>query len=135
MGAGEYPSLRGGFYGWETMPDGNTFRWTNGRGRVVLSRPSMGDLRLNLYVASGRPTQAPLAQLSVWVDGVRVGERTLARGYTFENWELTVPEDSLPATSEVEIELRSDTWVPQDIGLNEDPRELGVMVDRIEIMP
>ncbi|GEM_PF-1709779 len=133
MGPGEYPYLRGGFYGWETMPEGATFRWTNGLGRIVLSRPSMGDLNLNLSVASGRPSLAQPAQLSVWVNGVSVGERTLAQGYTFETWSLTVPEDDLPATSEVEIELRSDTWVPQAIGYSEDSRELGVMVDRVEI--
>lgn len=133
MGPGEYLYLRGGLYGWETTSDGTTFRWTNGTGRMVLSRPSTGDLRLRLHVASGRPSQASPAQLSVWVNGVRVGERTLAYGYTFETWNLKVPKNYLAETSEVEIELRSDTWVPQAIGFNEDPRELGVMVDRVEI--
>ena len=133
MGPGEYPYLRGGFYGWETMPDGTTFRWTNGMGRIVLPRPSMGDLRLDLSVAGGCPSQVPLVQLSVWVNGVPVGERTLDYGYTFETWNLTVPQGYLPATSEVEIELRSDTWVPKDVGYNEDPRELGVMVDWVEV--
>jgi hypothetical protein len=133
MGPGEYSYLRGGFYGWETMPDGITFRWTNGIGRVVLSRPSVRDLCLNLRVASGRPSQAQPVRLSVWVNGVPVGERTLAHGYAFETWNLTVPEDIVPVTSEVEIELRSDIWVPKAVGYNEDPRELGVMVDRVEI--
>ena len=135
VGASDYGSLVRGFHGKEQMPDGTTFRWTNGIGRVVLSRPSMRDLRLDLSVASGRPPQAPLAKLSVWVNGVLVGEQTLAHDHTFEIWNLTVPEDYLPAISEVEIELRSDTWVPQAIGYNEDPRELGVMVDSIKIMP
>ena len=133
VGASDYGSLVRGFHGKEQMPDGTTFRWTNGIGRVVLSRPSMGDLRLDLSVASGRPPQAPLAKLSVWVNGVLVGEQTLAHDHTFETWNLTVPEDYLPAASEVEIELRSDTWAPKDVGYNEDPRELGVMVDWVEI--
>jgi hypothetical protein len=135
VGASDYGFLVRGFHGKEQMPDGTTFRWTNGIGRVVLSRPSTGDLRLDLSVASGRPPQAPLAKLSVWVNGVLVGEQTLVHDHTFEIWNLTVPEDYLPAISEVEIELRSDTWVPQAIGYNEDPRELGVMVDWIKIVP
>jgi len=133
MGPGEYPYLRGGFYGWETMTDDTTFRWTNGTGRVVLSRPSMKDLRLNLRVASGRPPQVQPSQLSVWVNGVPIGERTLAYGYTFETWDLTVPQDYVSATSMVEVELRSDTWVPQAIGYNDDPRTLGIMVDWIRV--
>jgi hypothetical protein len=133
MGSGEYPYLRGGFYGWDTMLDGTTFRWTNGAGRVALPRPAVQDWHLHLRVASGRPPQVPPARLSVLVNGVLVGERRLAYGYTFETWDLAVPQDYVAATSEVEIELRSDTWMPQAIGYNEDPRELGVMVDWLQV--
>ena len=134
MEAGEYPYLRGGFYGLETASDGLTYRWTNGLARIQMSRQDGESALLRLRVAGGRP--AAEASISVAVNGTVVAEENLPAGFIFQTLEITVPSSVLDVDSQKTIiEILSDTWTPRTAGYPGDPRQLGVVVDWIEWKP
>jgi hypothetical protein len=134
MGPGEYSYLRGGFYGWATMPDGVTYRWTSGAATVAVPRPNEGGLRLSVRAAGGRLPEIKPATMTLLVAGLPVAEGVVPNGFGFENLSFFIPADRLPSgTDTVEIELRSDTWVPRAVGYNDDPRSLGIAVDWIRV--
>jgi hypothetical protein len=128
MGSGELPYVPAGFYGRETAPDGTTFRWTDGNGRLRL-RVSPQVRRLMLRT-SGPPPHLPPVKLTVFIEGTIAGA-----------WEQTsdfaVHTVDVPAMASADgwlhIELRSDRWVPEEAGLGDDDRRLGVVVDWVAV--
>lgn len=134
MEAGEYPYLRGGFYGLEIAADGLTFRWTNGSARIQIPVQANSGALLRLRVAGGRPREETL--ISVAVNGVVVANDSLPPGFAFETLEVAVPSSVLNLNSqEAVLELLSDTWIPHEAGYQGDTRRLGVLVDWIEWSP
>jgi hypothetical protein len=140
MGAGDYPYLAGGFYGWETTTEGFTYRWTGPVARIRVPTGDGAGALLRVRAAGGRPAGFDEVHLAVSVNGVFVAERSLPAGWSFETLEIAVPESalglgaSLPA-GETLIELDSDTWQPMAAGQSADSRELGSVVDWIEWEP
>nr|MBC7244967.1 glycosyltransferase family 39 protein [Chloroflexota bacterium] len=131
MEAGEYPYLRGGFYGCETATDGMTYRWTNGLGRIQVPKRDGAGALLRLRVAGGRPVEEVL--ISVVVNGTVVAEEWLPAGFVFQTLEMTVPSSALGVDSQgATVEIKSDTWMPSTAGYPGDTRQLGVLVDWIE---
>jgi len=83
----------------------------------------------------GRPAAAPPAIVHVLVGARELGAVRVTGG--FREYDLAIPADlatSAAAAGEpVRITLRTDTWNPlRTIGAP-DPRDLGVMVDRVTV--
>jgi len=128
MGPGELPYLRQGFHDRETTPEGVTFRWTDGDGVITL--PVANDVsQLRLRVA-GPPADILRPTLRVFIDGEVVGAWKLPDG--FVTLQTAIPPQAA-ADGRLEIELRSDTWVPRQAGRGDDERRLGVVVDWISV--
>jgi len=136
MGAGEYPYLGGGFYGYESTAEGLTYRWTEGLASIQLPRPETVNTTLRLQVAGGRPSGAPEAYLSILVNGTAIASEYLPSGFTFQTLEFSLPSELLETDSQaITVELQSNTWAPLASGYGADSRELGVVVDWIECVP
>ncbi len=140
MGAGDYPYLAGGFYSWETMPDGLTYRWSGPVARIRLPDWDGAGALLRIRAAGGRPAGFDAVHLSILVNGVSVAEQSLSAGWSFQTLEIIVPQAildrgaGLPVEENL-IELRSDIWQPLATGQSTDSRELGSVVDWVEWEP
>ncbi len=105
-----------------------TYRWTQARSTLTLPRlgPFPGG-RVVLWLHPGiRPEGSPPARIELEANGVRLGGRTLEEGlqpYAFD----------LPpvAAADLRLTLVSPTFSPG----GGDPRQLGVIVDRVRIAP
>jgi hypothetical protein len=73
--------------------------------------------------------------VTVSFNGQPIGVIDVASG--FQTYRLTLPADlvALAATMDApaEIRLESTVWVPRDFLGGSDDRQLGVMLDRVEI--
>lgn len=132
LGVGSYPYLVAGFYAVEQAPDGHIYRWTASSAQVELPWP--GDdqapitLEASVNVSGQRPTQVPNPTVSLWAEGQLIAEGVAPAGETVMTLQGTVPALTNVGQPPLEIELRSDVFVPSDYGLGADERELGVQV-------
>jgi hypothetical protein len=115
---------------------GVTFRWTRRLSLVsVLGLPRASRaivLRLN---DGGRPAAAGPARVSVSLADRPLGTVAVAQGFHDYSLPLTPELLDLAARSEEPLLLRliSTTWMPRDVLGTPDDRQLGVMVDRIDV--
>jgi hypothetical protein len=95
-------------------------RWTDGAAVVVLATPiSATMVRLSGWAWS------PGAQVRIAVDGATAFAQTLPAGA----FKLDLPQAGSVRT----IAIDSSTFVPRLLGINDDPRRLGVMIESITI--
>ena len=123
------------FHAKETT-EGRTFRWSERQSFVIVDRVRPGDRTLALWMSDGgRPPAAPPAIVHVLVGARELGAVHVTNG--FREYELAIPADLAAAEGAagepVRITLRTETWNPlRTIGAP-DPRDLGVMVDRVTV--
>jgi len=122
----ELPAEGHGFYAWETTPNGTRFRWT----RRWASQPVQAPPGLTGLSVSIRATHPDIAERPVDVV-VYWGPRKVARETLRDHvWlRISLPEPSPTASGVPVLSFEVDrTWNPQERGVSEDARELGVMV-------
>ena len=116
---------------------GVTYRWTADRSLVwiVGTLPNARALTLRLS-RGGRPPEADEARVSVFLDDQPLGTIAVADD-AFHSYTLPIPASlaSAVAATDTAATLRLETppWVPLDLLGLPDRRELGVMLDRVEI--
>jgi hypothetical protein len=83
----------------------------------------------------GRPTAAEPARVDVFFDDLRLGSIDVGSG--FQAYRLPLPAGAAEAAARRDAPARlrvvSTTWRPSEFLGGSDGRELGVMVDRVEI--
>ncbi len=130
VGTTDFGSVLDGFYGKEMAGD-VTFRWTESEASLSLPAEVLQQAdTLILSLAAYRPEEDPVA-LSVVFDGTL--QTTLAVEDDFDVY--TVPlAAQVPAGDAVTLTLQTDSWSPLAAGVGEDGRDLGVMVDWVELV-
>lgn len=128
MEAGELGYLVGGFYEREISPAGETYRWTDGTASLRLPVESHG--REMILRVAGPPLAIAPATVTVVVDGVVAATWQQAHGFDVRAVELP---PAAAADGWLDVELRSDTWIPSAAGVSDDGRQLGIVVDWIQI--
>jgi hypothetical protein len=129
VGVSDFIYLGAGWHGKERLPDGTTVRWTGGAVELMFPSPhsTAGDMHLKIrMVASAHSGQAPTEVR------LRNGADTVASwqvGATWAEYETTLPAPMLGAG----LVLETDVWNPAALGLGQDTRDLGVMVDWISV--
>jgi Dolichyl-phosphate-mannose-protein mannosyltransferase len=122
------------FHGKENA-SGRTMRWSQDQSFVFLKTIPARAREVVLTMSSGgRPDSAPPAAVSVYLDERPLGAATVADGfhpYVFPLPAHTV--DSATADSPPRLILRSSVWNPSHLLGGPDDRELGVMVDRVQV--
>jgi hypothetical protein len=136
-GAGGYPYLRAGFYGWDMGANGQIARWTDGNGLMIVpwpdsDRTSPASFCLNLKVAGGRPESESSVKLQVVAEDRPIFEQTLNR--SFEPEQLFIPVEALANHNQPQLEIRLDstTWQPE--GNGEGSRHLGVLFYGLQLL-
>jgi hypothetical protein len=109
-----------------------SYRWTRNVSYLSLVSIPPDARTLAIWMENGgRPPAAPPADVEVFVDDVKVGAVRVGPGrqlYTFE-----LPAAVVSADGAATIRLRTTTWNPRaTLGVADD-RDLGVMVDRVEV--
>ena len=123
--------------GGKEITEGRTFRWT-GRQSFVSVRGLTGREREVVLVLQdgGRHEAAPPAVVEVYVADAAepLGRITVKGG--FADYRLPIPPEALKAmmaSTGRQLRLVTSVWKPSEFSASTDTRDLGVMVDRVEI--
>jgi hypothetical protein len=116
--------------------EGRTIRWTGPQCFIAVPGLTGTETTLTLVMHDGgRPTNAPAAAVEVAFDGEPLGTIQVESG--FRTYVLPLPPDAVrrAATRDdpAQLRFRSTVWVPRQLLGGSDDRELGVMIDRVEI--
>ena len=123
-----------GFHARERIEkEGFDFRWTAGEASALFS-PVRGFSPGQLIVRA-RPPSSDAVDVAVAVGGLPAGTLHVPPG-GFSDLSLDLPEgvlDLFDGTAPVRIGLRSSVFVPKAAGAGDDPRPLGIAIDRISL--
>ena len=112
------------------------FRWTGASSEVSLIGLDAGATEVVIWMShGGRPSAAPSPDVTVSLGGVTLG--SVVPDDEVRPYRFAVPRTLAArlAASDDAAELRLDvsTWSPQQLLGTPDPRELGVMVTRVQV--
>lgn len=116
--------------------NGVTYRWTRDRSfvSIIATLPDAELLTLHMN-NGGRPTVAGAARVRLTLNDRPLGSFTVTEG--FQPYTVTIPASlsrEVAAREEAsELQIETSTWVPREFSSEPDNRELGVMLDRVEI--
>ncbi len=122
-----------GFYHIEDLPDGNRkYRWTKGTAKVLVP----GESKFRIRMRAWRPDFLPKVNMEVFTKNTLAAViQLLTPGSSpsdFQDYEVVIPanliEDPLTLT------LVVPTWNPKDALNVPDLRDLGVMIEEIEVI-
>jgi hypothetical protein len=124
------------FHAKETHANGTTFRWSRDVSYVNLQGLTAASHRLVFVMDDGRrPAQVPRATVQVAMNDQPIG--TVQVGSDFKPYELAIPPALAAAVgatgAPVRLTLRTNTWRPKAVLGVPDDRELGVMIDRVDV--
>ena len=123
-------------FGGKEITEGRTFRWTTRQSYVAVRGLTGREREVVLTMQDGgRPPSAEPAVVEVLLGDVSLGRITVTPG--FREYSLPIAPESLKAAIAAtgrQLRLVCTTWRPSELLPNStDTRELGVMMDRVEI--
>jgi hypothetical protein len=124
------------FHAKETHGNGTTFRWSRDVSYINLQGVAADDRTLTLVMDDGRrPAQVPPASVEVSMNDQVLGR--VAVGPDFKPYTLPIPPAVASAAGAsgkpVRIKLVTNVWRPKQVLGVPDDRDLGVMVDRVDV--
>ena len=115
--------------------EGRTFRWTRARSFVTITSIQPTTRELVLWMSDGgRPPAAPPADVTVALDNEPLGVVRVTTG--FKPYTLPIPAAlaaRVAAAGMADVSLVTPVWQPRLVLGTADDRELGVMLDRVEL--
>jgi len=123
------------FYARE-VTEGRSIRWTQAQSFIAANGLTGQEREIELVLHDGgRPAGATPATIQVFFNGTSLG--TVNVSFGFKSYRLAIPADAMrgvaDADAPAQIRLLSSTWAPSDFTPGGDTRQLGVMIDRVEI--
>jgi len=127
---GDDPYLRN-FYDAERV-DSLSYRWSSDRSSISLpsiggNAPALLQIRLN----GSRPPGLPLPRVSIAANARELVSFTATD--EFETYEFAVPRGTVGISGDLDVEIRSESFVPNQVVGGGDLRQLGVLVDSISV--
>jgi hypothetical protein len=124
------------FHAKETHANGTTFRWSRDVSYINLQGVTADDHTLTLVMDDGRrPARVPPASVEVSMNDQVLGR--VAVGPDFKPYTLPIPPALAAAAgasgTPVRIRLKTNVWHPKAVLGVPDDRDLGVMVDRVDV--
>jgi hypothetical protein len=124
------------FYAKETS-DGRSIRWTGRQSAVSVTGLTGGEREIAITMHDGgRPPAEPRPVVQVFFNETPIGEVAVGAGFAVYRVPLPPALAAAAAASDEPARLRltvSSTWNPRKLLGAPDDRELGVMVDRVEV--
>ncbi len=123
------------FHAKERHARGTTFRWSRDESYITVLPPAKPQ-QITLWLsAGGRPAQAQPARVAVSLDDRLLGSTAVEDG--FRPYLFPIPPDLSEALAGADrtarLTIRATTWNPRQVLGVPDDRDLGVMVDRLEV--
>ncbi|MBI4475797.1 MAG: hypothetical protein HY654_01410 [Acidobacteria bacterium] len=118
------------------VPSGTSFRWTRDVSYVSIVNPLPDSRLLTLWMKDGgRPATVPAAEVKVLMNGTLLGSAIVRGDFKAYSFVISPEVASSAALSEKPARLRieSSLWNPRKVIGSGDDRQLGVMIDRIEV--
>jgi hypothetical protein len=124
------------FHAKERHANGTTFRWSRDVSYLNLQGVSGDDHTITIVMDDGRrPAQVPPASVEVSMNDQVLGR--VAVGSDFKPYTLAIPPALAAAAgasgTPVRVKLVTNVWSPKAVLGVADDRDLGVMVDRVDI--
>ncbi len=116
--------------------EGRTVRWTRTQSFVAVTGLTGSERTVEFVMHDGgRPKSAPPARVEVFFGDVSIGSIGVQPG--FRTYSLPLPAAAVEAAGRidepVQLRLVSTVWSPRQMLNLPDDRDLGVMIDRIEV--
>lgn len=123
------------FHAKETT-EGRTYRWSRDTSYVAVTAIGRDSRQVTLWLNDGgRPPQAPPAEVSIYLANELLGTVRVTRG--FHPYALPIPAALAARVASVgepvQLKLVSSVWLPRRFLGTPDDRDLGVMVDRVQV--
>ncbi len=126
------------FHAKERLGTGQTtFRWTRKTSFISILPSAAEHSRLvTLWLSNGgRPEGVPKARVVIYLNDRLLGTATITEKFLPYSFAIRPEMAEKIAKSKVTATLKilSNTWVPRDAHGGQDGRELGIMIDRVEV--
>lgn len=116
--------------------DGRPMRWSQRQSFVSVPTMPPGGREVVIVMSSGgRPETAPPAEVAVYLNDELLGTAHVGDGFRPYAFAIPPPLGRAAAESEEPARLRlvTEVWSPRQVLGSPDDRELGVMVDRVQV--
>lgn len=111
------------------------YRWSGPESIVEIPLPAGFDATgINKLTIRGRhllPSDVLSEDVEVTLNGQFIG--TIEMTGEFQEYSLEFPKDALQYADNIIIHFRTKTWKPQELGMGADTRDLGFMLDYVQI--
>ena len=118
------------------MADGRTMRWSQDQSFILIPTLKPGAREVVLTMSNGgRPQRSPAAEVSVFLNDQPLGTAKVVDGFKPYAFALpaAVAESAAASDQPARLMLRTPIWNPHEaLGVG-DNRELGVMLDRVQV--
>ncbi|MBN1261652.1 MAG: glycosyltransferase family 39 protein [Anaerolineae bacterium] len=120
-----------GFHDKERTADGATMRWTSEIGTLLFPL-APGSVTVEITAMGVRPPGIEIPEVAVYLDDVWIGQFTPVS----ERWQTYIL-DGVAVSDEglARLQLETVTFNPVEANMSADDRDLGVLLDRIRILP
>lgn len=129
--------LLSGFHGPETYRNTHSVRWTAAESTLKIpAEAGAAGKRLLLNTLRVRPDDRPASPVFLW-NGKELEASRVLRTENADReirYELETPPAPAPDGGDDVLKIECRPWLPQEDGIP-DGRELGLMVDRLEVLP
>lgn len=114
--------------------DGVTYRWSSGLSTIHFRGvATWTPVELTIRLNGSRPGGLSSPYVLVVANGHEVGP--LRTTDQFETYRLRLAPDMVGVRGDLVIDIHCDAFVPAEIGVGDDERQLGVMVDSLALAP
>jgi 4-amino-4-deoxy-L-arabinose transferase-like glycosyltransferase len=131
IGALDSAFIRSGFYGKEPLAGAVSARWTAGDARLDAPLPASPSIEISVRAMIFRPARLPAAAVTVWLSDVQIGQFTPTESWQTYTFRAAVD----PSKPLAEVRFETETFNPARLGVNADTRDLGFLIDWLEIVP
>ena len=124
------------FYAKEKLSEDLTFRWSSKQSSVsIVNAPADSHQVTGWASDGGRPASEEPAYIAVSINDVKLGHALVTTGFLPYTFVIppNVAEDLGKSTTQIPLLIEGNTWNPSKTLSTTDDRELGVMIDRVEI--
>ena len=124
------------FYAKERLSEDLTFRWSSKQSSVSIVNAPPSSHQVTVWASDGgRPASEEPAYIAVSINDVKLGHALVTTGFLPYTFAIppNVAEDLGKATTQIPLLIEGNTWNPSKTLSTTDDRELGVMIDRVEI--